>query len=88
MIDIESLVGDPRKVDAELLEFRKTARKLSNDPTIAERFKGKWIGLHSGRIRAHGDRMQDVLDQIDAAGYSRSQAIVRYIHDEPRTLLL
>ena len=68
--------------------FREAARHLSDDPTIAERFKGQWVGVHGGQVRSHADTIDEVLHQLDVAGYARSQVIVRYIHKEPRTLIL
>lgn len=88
MADIASIIGDPRQIGEELRSFRETARHLSDDPTIAECFKGQWVGVHGGQVRAHGDTIDKVLRQLDAAGYVRSQVIVQYIHKEPRTLIL
>ena len=87
-VNIASIIGDPRKVGAELQSFRETARHLSDDPTIAERFKGQWIGVHGGQVQSYGDTVDKVLHQLDVAGYARSQVIVRYIHKEPRILIL
>ena len=85
---IASVIGDPRRVGAELRSFIETARHLSDDPTIAELYKGQWVGVHGRQVRAHGDTVENVLDQLDAAGCARSQVIVRFIDKEPRTLIL
>lgn len=89
MDDVLALIGDPRKVDEELQSFRKTALKLSSDaPRMIEKYNGKWVALHSGLVRAHGDSLESVLEIIDKKGFSRKQAVVRYITDEPRKFLL
>lgn len=89
MDEIAALVGDPRTVDEELQSFRKTARRLSSrHPRMIERYPGQWVALHSGRVRAHGGSLESVLTEVDLKGLSRQQTIVRFIDDEPRTMLL
>ena len=84
------LIGDPEKVDEELQAFDRTAKCLS-EPShhrVIERYPGQWIAVHTGRVRAHGESLDSVLAQLDSEGLSREQAIVRFIHDKPRTVIL
>ena len=87
---ISELIGDPRKVDEELQAFNRTAECLSvpSHHRVIERHPGQWIALHTGRVRAHGASLDTVLAQLDSEGFSREQAIVRFIHDKPRTVIL
>ena len=90
MNEVINLIGDPRKVDEELQAFDKTAKSLS-EPShhrVIERYPGQWIAVHTGRVRAHGASLDSVLAQLDSEGLSREQAIVRFIHDKPRTVIL
>ena len=88
-IDVHELIGDPRKVAEELQAFGKTAKLLSSRyPRMVERYPDQWIALHSGEVRAHGDSLDAVLQQIDAMGLSRDQVIVRFIDKEPRIMIL
>ena len=88
-INIHELIGDPRKVDDGLESFRQTAMLLSSRyPRLIERFPDQWIALHSGRISAHGDSLDAVLQEIDAKGLSRDQTIVRFIQKDSQTLIL
>ncbi len=88
-IDVHELVGDARKVDEDLQAFRKTAMLLSSrHPRMIERYPDQWIALHRGRVRAHGKSFDAVLQEIDVKGLSRDQTIVRFIHKEPRTMIL
>ena len=88
-VDINELIGDRKAVDRELREFRKTAMRLSSrQERMIERYPGKWVALHSGRVRAHGESFDAVLERIDDLGLSRDQTIVRYIDEEPRTMIL
>ena len=87
---ISELIGDPRKVDEELQAFNRTAECLS-EPShrrVIERYPGQWVALHTGRVRAHDASLDIVLAQLDSEGLSREQAIVRFIHDKPRTVIL
>ena len=88
-INIDELIGDPRIVDDGLESFRQTAMLLSSRyPRLIERFPDQWIALHSGRISAHGDSLDAVLQEIDAKGLSRDQTIVRFIQKDSQTLIL
>ena len=88
-IDARELIGDPRKVDDDLYAFRKTAMRLSSRHSrMVERYPNQWIALHSGRVRAHGDSLDAVLQEIDDKGLSRDRTIVRFIDKEPRTMIL
>ena len=86
---IRDFIGDPHKVDEDLQSFRKTARRLSSrHPRLVERYPNQWIALHAGKVRAHGRTFEAVLAQIDSKGLPRAQIIIRFIHKEPRTLIL
>ena len=87
--DIARLIGDVRKVGYDLQEFRRNAMRLSSrHPRMVERYPNKWIALHSGGVRAYGDSLDAVLQEIDDKGLSRDQTIVRFIDKEPRTMIL
>ena len=90
MDEVTKLIGDPWKVDEELQAFDKTAECLSEPSNhhVIERYPGQWIALHTGRVRAHGTSLDSVLAQLDSEGLSREQAIVRFVHDKPRTAIL
>ncbi len=86
---VTALLKDPRKADEEMREFRETARCLSsNRPRLIELYANEWIALYGGQVRAHGPELPHVLAEMDAAGFSREQTIVRFLHRNPRTLIL
>ena len=87
--NIRDFIGDPKKVDEDLQSFRRTAKRLSSrHPRLIERYSKQWIALHSGKVQAHGRSFKAVLDQIDSKGLPRGQTIIRFIHKEPRTMIL
>ena len=85
---INKLIGDPRRVAAELTSFQETAKGLSaNQPRMIEEYPELWVGLYSGSVRAHGPTLESVLEKIDSEGIPREQVIVKFIHTEPRTMI-
>ena len=83
------LIGDPQKVDKDLQIFRRTARRLSSRyPRMIDRYPKQWIAVHSGRVRAHGRTFKSILRQINEKGLPREHVIIRFIHKEPRTMIL
>ena len=83
------LIGDPEKAIEEMEIFRETVRVLSSSRAqLVERYPRQWIALHSGEVRASGPTLEVVLEKLDAEGFSRDQAIVRYMDPDPKTLIL
>ena len=78
------LMGDPEKAIEEMEIFRETVRVLSSSRAqLVERYPRQWIALHSGEVRASGPTLEAVLEKLDAEGFSRDQAIVRYMDPDP-----
>lgn len=89
MADVEKIIGDPGKIAEQMEAFRESVALLSaENPRMVEEYPDEWIGIHSGKVRAHGPTFESVLQALDAGGYSRAQAIIRYIESEPRTMIL
>ena len=86
---IAELIGDPDRFAREMQDFRETAKVLSADhERMIDNYPDKWVALYSGEVRAFGDSIDSVLDEVDAKGIPRSQIIVRFIDTEPRTMIL
>lgn len=89
MADVEKIIGDPGKMAARMKAFQESAALLSSESTrLVEQYPDEWIGIHSGKVRAHGPTFESVLQALDEGGYSRQQAIIRYIESEPRIVIL
>lgn len=87
--EVLQLIGDPHEADRDLQEFRASAMRLSSrHPRMIERYPNQWIALHSGRVRAQDDSLHGLLKSVDKQGIPRGQAIVRFIDDQPRTMIL
>ncbi len=82
-------VGSPESIRQDLEEFRESALALSADhPRLIDEYREEWVAVHRGEVVAHGRTMAAVLKQVDAAGLPRSKIIVRFITEDPRTLIL
>ncbi len=87
--DADRLVIDESRIAETLRSFGETARLLSSDGArLAEMYSGKWIGLHTGAVRATGDSIEEVLAALDAGGWSRQEAVVRFMEKDPPALIL
>ncbi len=83
------LVIDERRILEVLRSFEETTRLLfSGESKLAETYSGKWVGLHTGKVRATGDSLQEVLAALDAGGWPRQGAIVRFMEKNPTPLIL
>ena len=78
-----------RRIAETLRSFKETAQLLSSgEAKLAERYCGRWIGLHTGAVRATGDSLEEVLAALDAGGWSRQEATVRFMEKDPPALIL
>lgn len=87
--EITAIIGDPHKIDQELSQFRETSRLLSPQaPRMIEQYPDKWVALYDQEVQAVGDSMDEVLAQIDRKELPRHRVIVRFIAQNPRTMIL
>ena len=88
-MDLARMIGDPKALNRELSEFRRTTRLLSADrPRLIDKYHKKWVALSNGEVKASGDTLDEVLAELDNHGVSRRGLIVRYIDRELRTMIL
>lgn len=79
----------PEAISKSLKSFDRAARILSSkQPRLIDEYPEQWVAVTDSRVLAHGDSLEDVLRQVDAAGVSRADVIVRYIERKLRTLIL
>ena len=89
MADVREIIGDPGRIAEQMETFRESVALLSSESSrMIEEYPNEWIGIHSGKVRAHGPTFESVLRALDEGGYSRAQAIIRYIEAEPRPMIL
>ena len=87
--DVRGLIGDPKKLDADLQGFKRQARLFSSHRTrLIEKYPKQWIAVHEGQVKVTGRNLQVVLRELDRKGLPRENTIIRYIDKNLRTLIL
>jgi hypothetical protein len=82
-------LGDPADVARELREFRRAARSLSDQyPQLVDRYPDQWVAIFNGKVRAHGQSFQDVMEQIEREGLPRERTVVRFMDKSDRAMIL
>ena len=61
MADVEKIIGDPGKIAEQMEAYRESVTLLSSEnPRMIEEYPDEWIGIHSGKVRAHGPTFESV----------------------------
>ena len=82
-------IGDPAEIAESLKQFQDTALLLSStSKRMIEHYPKQWIALYDGAVRARASSLQSLLNELDAANIPRSAAVVRYIDNTQRTMIL
>jgi hypothetical protein len=88
-MDIAKIIGDPRQVDRELAQFRRTSKLLSADrPRLVDLYAQRWVALYDGTVRAVADTVEEVLAEVEKEGIPKEHVIVRFVDKELRTMIL
>ena len=86
---LDQMDKSPAEIAASLQAFSDSARVLSsNHPRLIDEYPDRWIAVFRGAVRADGDTLEEVLEEIDEARIPRSDLIIRFIEREPRTYIL
>lgn len=86
---LRHLGGTAEEVASGLVEYTDAARLLSsNHPRLIDEHPHQWVGVYKGRVAASGKNLKSLMAQLESAGISPQQTIVRFIDTEERTLIL
>lgn len=86
---IRDVIGDPRKIDEELVQFRRAAQRFSSDqPRFIEKYPNQWVAVFDGKVEASAKTHDDLLRAIDEKKLPRNRVMTRYIEDRQRTFIL
>lgn len=86
---ILDILGNPTEIDESLTKFREAAQLLSSDhPRMIERYSKQWIALFNGSVAAQGSTFATLMNEVDKQAIPRSEAVVRYIDRNHRTMIL
>ena len=88
--ELREIIGDPQKIHDDLREFRKTEKLFTTSKynRLVEKYPDKWIAVTAGRVEAHGDSYEAVLQMICEKGLPRDSTIIEFIETDPITMIL
>ena len=84
------IISDPQKIHDDLRDFRKTEKLFTTSKynRLVEKYPDKWIAVTAGRVKAHGDSYEAVLQMICEKGLPRESTIIQFIEKDPITMIL
>ena len=86
---ILDIIGDPRRVDAELQKFRKDTLVLSSKKAnLLARYSKRWVAVYDGKVQADARSVKQLLADIDTLQLPREAVVIRYIDRNVRRMIL
>ena len=88
-ISLREIIGDPQRLDADLQKFRKAAKRLSSQRTdLLTRYPNRWVGFYDGYVRADAPTLEQLLVRLDELQIPRKEAVIRYVDQNLRRMIL
>ena len=82
------LGGNPEEIARGLVEFSKSAEILSVDQLrLIHEHSMKWVGVYQGRVSVKAD-LPALMKELEKQGIPPGDAIIRFIEQNQRTLIL
>lgn len=86
---IEEIIGDPKRLDAELQNFRKDTQILSSRrANLIKKYQKKWVAIYEGKVQASAPSINSVLQAVDKLGLPRENIVVRFVDKNVRRMIL
>jgi|SRR5439155_15399623 len=86
---LQSVLGNPARLNRVLQQFRKAAQALSSDhPRLIDEYPNQWVAVYRGKVAAHGPTLDAVLGKMKRKAIPQARTIVRYIEKNKRTMIL
>ena len=87
--NIAKIIGDPKRLDAELREFSKSAALLSSKQAhLIKDYSKRWVAVYKGAVKADGRSLNQVLAKVDELKVPRGSVLIRYIDRNLRRMIL
>lgn len=86
---LEELGTTASQASKDLNAYAIDARLLSsNSQRLIAKYPNQWIAVYQGDVRATADTLEALLDELKKRSIPADKAIVRYIEDNPRIMIL
>ncbi len=86
---LAEIIGDPKRLDAELQKFRKDTKLLSSRRVnLLAKYPKRWVAIYDGQIQADALSLKQVLTKIDELNLPRERVVVRYVDRTLRRMIL
>ena len=88
--EFRKLIGDPQKIHDDMREFRKSEDLFCTSQyyKLLEEYPDKWIAVTAGKVEAHGDSYEEVLQMVCEKGLRRDLTIIELIETDPINMIL
>ena len=88
--DLREIIGDPQEIHDDFREFDKSAALFSTSRyhRLLEKYPDKWIAVTAGKVEAHGDSYEAVLQTVRERGLPINWTIIEFIETDPITMIL
>ena len=88
-LTLVEIIGDPKRLDAELQKFRKDTKLLSSKRTnLIAKYPKRWVAIYDGQIQADARTLKQVLTKVDELSLPREGVVVRYVDRNFRRMIL
>ena len=86
---IEQIIGDPKRLDAELREFSRNAKVLSSRKThLIGKYAKRWIAIYDCQVKADASSLNQLLAKVDELQVPRDRVVIRYVDKNMRRMIL
>lgn len=80
---------DPEAVALELSEFSASAQLLSDQrEKLVDKHLLEWVCVHRGKVSASSKSLDALMREMKEQGIPANNAIVRFIDDKQKTLII
>jgi hypothetical protein len=86
---IESIIGDPKQLDAELQSFRKDTGMLSSRRAmLLQKYPKRWVVIYNGKVHADARSFNEAIASADRLGLPRERVIIQFVDKNVRRMIL
>ena len=86
---LREIIGDPKRINAELQQFREDAKLLSSQRmNFLAKYPKQWIAVYKGQVQADAPSLDQLLARLDDLQIPRQETVVQYRDQNLRRMIL